>query len=208
MTSESCIDKIVNIRYHPLVTESSPIPEFTDKGMHPPGDYAVTIESLRTSPLVIGPEEPDAMTTWDQQWRAHLVDQLEAMTRQLWQVGITDIFINGSFVEDKAHPNDIDGYFVCELMRLATGELQRELNRLETDKIWTWDPASRRPYRGYPKLQLPMWHKYRVELYPHYGQPSGIADEYGHQLEFPSAFRKSRRNNDPKGIIKILKDAS
>jgi hypothetical protein len=29
---------------------------------------------------------------------------------------------------------------------------------------------------GYPKLQLPMWHKYRVELYPHYGQLCGIRD--------------------------------
>lgn len=188
------------------MSSGSTIPDFTEDGTLPPGDYEVTIGKLRGSSLVAGPVESDSLSTWDQQWRAHLVDQLETMARQLWQVGIDGIFINGSFVEDKAHPNDIDGYFVCDLMRLASGELQRELNRLATDKIWTWDPASRRPYRGYPKRQLPMWHTYRVELYPHYGQPSGITDEFGNELEFPAAFRKSRRNNAPKGIVKVVKD--
>ena len=31
------------------------------------------------------------------------------MTRQLWQVGVHEVFADGSFVEEKAHPNDIDG---------------------------------------------------------------------------------------------------
>ena len=48
-----------------------------------------------------------------------------------------------------------------------------------------------------------MWHQYRVELYPHYGQPSGVRDKYGHELEFPSAFRQSRCDGKPKGIVKI-----
>jgi ribosome-binding protein aMBF1 (putative translation factor) len=30
-----------------------------------------------------------------------------------------------------AHPNDIDGYFVCDLMELATGTLQSQLNLLD-----------------------------------------------------------------------------
>lgn len=99
--------------------------------------------------------------------------------------------------------NDIDGYFECELMRLASGDLERELNLLDQHKVWTWAPESRRPFRGYPKKQLPMWHMYRVELYPHVGQLSGIRDKYGNELEFPSAFRLSRRNGQPRGIIKI-----
>lgn len=66
-----------------------------------------------------------------------------------------------------------------------------------------WDPAARRPYRGYPKRQLPMWHVYRVELYPHFGQLCGIRDERGHELEFPSAFRRSRAGGRPRGIVKI-----
>jgi hypothetical protein len=106
-------------------------------------------------------------------------------------------------VEDKNHPNDIDGYFVCELRLLASGELQRQLNLLDPHKVWTWDPATRRAYRGYSKKQLPMWHQYRVELYPHVGQLSGIRNAHGHELEFPAAFRQSRRDGRPKGIIRI-----
>jgi hypothetical protein len=177
------------------------MPPFTADGLLPPGDYVLSPEQLRASCLVVGPV--DAAPGWDRSWRAKLVDNLAILVRQLWEVGIGEVFVNGSFVEDKEHPNDIDGYFVCELRPLASGELQRELNLLDPHKVWTWDPASRRPYRGYPKLQLPMWHTYRVELYPHVGQLSGILDRYGHELEFPSAFRQSRRDGKPKGIVKI-----
>ncbi len=48
-----------------------------------------------------------------------------------------------------------------------------------------------------------MWLQYRVELYPHYGQPSGIRDKHGNELEFPSAFRLSRRDGQLRGIVKI-----
>jgi hypothetical protein len=95
---------------------------------------------------------------------------------------------------------------VCDLDRLKSGELTRALNLLDPGKVWTWDPSSRRPYRGYPKKQLPMWHRYRVELYPHVpglGLGSGIRDKHGHELEFPSAFRQSRRDGTPRGIVKI-----
>jgi hypothetical protein len=37
-------------------------------------------------------------------------------------------------VEDKDHLNDIDGYFVCDLRALASGELQRQLNLLDPYK--------------------------------------------------------------------------
>jgi hypothetical protein len=91
------------------------LPDFTEEGLLPPDDYMLTLEQLRESVLVCGPEKRD----------------------------------------------------------------------------------------DYPKQQLPMWHQYRVELYPHYGQLSGIRDGHGHELEFPSAFRQSRRDGTPRGIIKI-----
>lgn len=181
------------------------IPNFQD-GLLPVGDYEATFQELRQSILVDGCGE--LRSNWDAPWRNKLVDNLEIMVGQLWQVGIKDIFIDGSFVEDKDHPNDIDGYFNCDLMTLATGKLQQDLNLLETDKIWTWDPLTRKPYRGYSKLQLPMWHKYRVELYPHVGQITGIQDKLGNDMEFPSAFRTSRRDDKPKGIIKIMQGGS
>jgi hypothetical protein len=43
-------------------------------------------------------------------------------------------------------------------------------------------------------------------LYPHVpglGLGSGIRDKFGHELEFPSAFRQSRRDGKPRGIVKI-----
>jgi hypothetical protein len=177
------------------------LPPFNDRGLLPPGDYELTLDELRASLLVVGPGA--AAPHWDASWRLWLVDNLAVMVSHLWACGIDDIFIDGSFAEDKDHPNDIDGYFVCDLMHLASGRLQRELNIQDPGKCWAWDPASRLPYRGYPKLQLPMWHRYRVELYPHFGQLSGIRDSFGNDLEFPSAFRISRRDGQPRGIIKI-----
>lgn len=182
------------------------IPSFTPEGLLPVGDYEVSFAELRESVLVLGPGEPREPPSWDAAWRAKLVDNLEALTRQLWQVGIREVYADGSFAEDKDHPNDIDGYFVCDLARLRSGQLERELNLMDPHKVWTWDPASRRPYRGYPKRQLPMWHRYRVELYPHVpglGIGSGIRDRHGHELEFPSAFRQSRRDGTPRGIVKL-----
>lgn len=179
------------------------IPPFDDDGLLPPGDYEASFDELRHSVLVEGSGDSIA---WDRKWREHLLDNLELLTRQLWAVGIREVFADGSFAEDKDHPNDIDGYFVCDLAPLKSGELTRQLNLLDPAKVWTWDPASRRPYRGYPKKQLPMWHQYRVELYPHIpglGLGSGIRDRYGHELEFPSAFRQCRRNGKPRGIVKI-----
>lgn len=179
------------------------LPGFTEAGLLPAADYPLTLQGLRRSLLVRG----DGLSSaWDAEWRLRLVDNLAVLANQLWAVGIEEVFVDGSFAEDKAHPNDIDGYFCCELNRLASGELERELNQLDPHGVWTWDPDSRRPYRGYPKRQLPMWHVYRVELYPHYGQLCGIRDEFGHELEFPAAFRKSRANNRQKGIIRLVKE--
>ena len=179
------------------------LPGFIEDGVLPPGDYELSIRELRASVLVQGPLDRQNHQNWDTPWRSKLVDNLEILVMQLRQVGISEVFVDGSFAEDKDHPNDIDGYFVCDLKQLASGDLQRELNTLDPHKVWTWDPKSRRPYRGYPKMQLPMWHRYRVELYPHYGQLARIWDRFGNELTFPSAFRISRRNDSPKGIIKI-----
>ena len=112
-----------------------PLPPFTPDGLLPVGDYPMTLGELRGSYLVTGTGV--ASSTWDRAWRAGLVDNLEIMVRQLWEVEIDRIFIDGSFVDEKDHPNDIDGYFECELLKFASGELQRELNALDPFKVWT-----------------------------------------------------------------------
>jgi hypothetical protein len=175
---------------------------FTFDGLLPPGDYEMTLEEIRASVLVKGP--PKGYPNWDSRWRSHLLDNFAILSSQLRKVGVKNVYLNGSFVEDKDHPNDIDGYFTCDVLRFVSGEIQRELNLLDPYKVWTWNPASRRAAPGSPKRQLPMWHQYRVELYPHLpGMHTGIKDKHGHDLEFPSAFRISRRDDKPKGIIKI-----
>jgi hypothetical protein len=161
----------------------------------------MTVDELRNSYLVGG---TGLSQTWDSKWRSNLVDHLEMVVGELWQVGVTEIFIDGSFVEDKDHPHDIDGYFLCDEADFISGALERRLNAISARKIWTWDPASRRYSPSTGRWQLPMWHDHRVDMYPHYGQVSGVRDAYGHDLLFPSLFRLTRHTNLPKGIVKIL----
>src|ERR1700692_2280896 len=120
----------------------SALPTFDALGLLPPGDYELTFEELRNSSLVVGPSNADS--TWDATWRESLVGNLEVMTRQLWQGGSREVFADGSFVEEKDHPNDIDGYFVCSLADLASGELARKLNLLDPYKF---GPGIRGPDR-------------------------------------------------------------
>ena len=76
----------------------SPIPPFGPDGLLPPGDHAVSFDDLRRSILVHGrPGDTSASKTWDAAWRMILVDNLEVLTRQLWQVGIDEVYADGSF---------------------------------------------------------------------------------------------------------------
>jgi hypothetical protein len=179
------------------------IPPFTSDGLLPPGTHPATFAGLRASHLVLGGTGSGKSSTWDLAWRATLVNNAETLVGELWQVGITEIFLDGTFAEAKDHPNDIDGYFEVDPRGWATREPERKLNLLNQHKIWTWDPRTRRLDPNSLKKQLPMWYAYRVELYPHLGQLCGIRDQYGNELPFPSAFRQQRDTYKQKGIIKI-----
>lgn len=171
---------------------------FNDDGLLPPQDFPMTINELRESLLVCGSQDN---SPWDQKKRLLLVNNLEILVNQLHQVGIDQIFIDGSFVEDKASPGDIDGYFVVDPVRLT--DIVKELNTIDPHKIWNW--KDRIYDRNSAKSQLAMWHRYRVELYPHVGQGCGIFDENGNEQMFPAAFRKTRDTFIPKGIVQIIK---
>lgn len=181
------------------------LPPFTGDGLLPNGDFPMTFAELRASYLVTGAGLLMG-ASWDKDWRAHLVDNLEVLVGQLWDIGVDQIFVDGSFAEDKDHPNDIDGYFECDAKYFATGQLQRDLNIRDPHKVWTWDSASRRMDQNGTKRQLPMWHRYRVELYPHYpGCLSGVRDLLGRDLQFPALFRQSRPGFQTKGIVQIIR---
>ena len=123
-------------------------------GVLPPGDYPMTFDDIRRSILVRGPVVFRA-PTWDSTWRGHLVDNLEVLVNQLWVAGVENIYIDGSFVEEKDHPNDIDGYFECDPADFRG--LANRLNQLDPHKCWIWDPNSRQLHKGSTKRQLPMW---------------------------------------------------
>ena len=125
------------------------LPSFDDHDLLPVADYPLTLDQLRQSHLVTGIGNPS--TTWDAPWRAQLVDNLEILVTQLWEVGVDEIWVDGSFVENKDHPHDIDGYFDVKDMRyFASRQMHRDLNALDPFKAWTWDSASRRPYKTLP----------------------------------------------------------
>ncbi|MDR3587318.1 MAG: hypothetical protein P4L59_18685 [Desulfosporosinus sp.] len=67
--------------------------KFNVHGLLDPGDHLFTFAQLRQSILVQGP--PDEID-WDFRWRAYLVDNLEIMVKQLWDVGIlSNIYYSG-----------------------------------------------------------------------------------------------------------------
>lgn len=185
-----------------------PIPNtFNADGLLAQGTYDATFADIRLSILVNG---TGASSSWDSAWRNQLLNNAEILVKQLWHVGVSDVFLDGSFVEDKDHPNDIDGYFDPKLSILNPTDMAKfqkivsDLNNLDPHKIWNWDPSSRKQVHGFGKKQLPMWLFYQVELYPHLDQGTGITDQHGNNLTFPSAFRQSRHNFTPKGIVRVI----
>jgi len=183
------------------------LPPFTSEGLLSAGDHPLTLKQLDESFLVTGIGISHREGQWDVEHRRWLVENLSMLVKQLWTVAISQIFIAGSFVEDRDHPNDIDGYFECDRHAVITGELQRSLNLVDPHKVWTWDPYDRRPARGHWKKELPMWHRYRIDLYPEYGQFSGIVDRTrSRPLRFSEAFRLTKDTQQPKGIVNIRRE--
>lgn len=187
------------------------LPSFDGRGLLPQGDYPLTLPQLRDSFLVRGSSAPGGeacVANWDSAWREQLVDNLETLAAPLWKIGVESLWIDGSFVENKAHPGDIDGYFECHPAKVWLGELERDLIAAsefeDAERVWTWSVAAKRSSEDSPVRKLPLWHRFRVELYPHYpGLLTGLNDHYGRALEFPAAFRLSRGFR-PKGIIQLL----
>lgn len=166
--------------------------KFNKNGLLPAKDFELTLDELSSSMLVEGPNPRPI--DWNRVWRHQLVVNLSTLANQLWSVGVKNIFINGSFVEEKNYPDDIDGYFECEVEKFL--EVLPKLNKLDPHESWHWPTNGEKPR---------MWDFYKVELYPHYGQLCGIDHLTGYELQFPSAFRQSREF-EPKGIVKLIQN--
>ncbi|MBN1959409.1 MAG: hypothetical protein JW841_00560 [Deltaproteobacteria bacterium] len=176
---------------------------FNTNGMLPPGDYAMTIEELRSSILVIRSYDCDD-SSWDYDWRLHLVEQLDVLCGNLWDVGITDIFVDGSFATTKSHPGDVDGYFLCEFDLFLSQQLPR---LIAIDEAWD---LNRRIPDMHGKFKPLMWHRYHVELYPQFHPPfecltTAALGSSGTPVLFPEFFRHTR-SGEARGIIRIIKE--
>jgi len=68
------------------------LPAFTADGLLPIGDHELTFDELRQSMLVVG--YPGCDPHWDASWRLVLVNNLEVLAKELWEVGIEEIFVD------------------------------------------------------------------------------------------------------------------
>ena len=87
--------------------------------------------------------------------------------------GVDEFWIDGSFVGDVDRPADIDVFFTLHDPRDWL-TLAGRLNALEGEELWTWNPARRRVCPGSIHLKPPFWGRYRVDIFPDFGRPSGI----------------------------------
>jgi hypothetical protein len=181
------------------------LPNFNASGVLPPGDYVLTFAQLQDSMLVKGSKT--GARNWDTQWRGFLASNLRSVANTLWELGVEYLVIDGSFVEQKDRPNDIDAYFPISRESWVSRKVELGLNRKRSEQVWTWDPdnryKSKDPRAPHPKL--PFWHKYRIDLWPDFGQ-GAIDHEHLGLLTFEKAFRRTR-GGDPKGVVKIFRSS-
>jgi len=76
------------------------IPAFDADGLLPPNDYELSFEELRNSILAVGPGRAE----WDSAWRLQLIGNLETLTQQLWQVGVSEVFADGPLPKTRTTP--------------------------------------------------------------------------------------------------------
>jgi hypothetical protein len=178
----------------------NPISPFDRLGLLPQ-DACATLEELRGSHLVTG--RGVGSPTWDRAWRQELVERLERVFTLFHAAGgVEEFWIDGSFVEAVDRPEDIDAYFTLPDPR-EWPAFPNRLNALEGEEIWTWDLARRRVYSGSIHPKPPFWGRYRVDIFPDFGRPSGIFDANGRPMTFAEAFRQQRRTFRRKGIVRL-----
>lgn len=118
------------------------------------------------------------------QKRRQLIASLEQVATWLFDAGVSDLRIDGSFVTEKPDPGDIDGFWVLD-KRVRF----REIPSLLTDFSTVRDPTSGKP-------KFPMWFQWGIELYIH---PLMGGFEAG---DLPEFFSHSREGV-PRGYVQI-----
>jgi hypothetical protein len=78
-----------------------PIPQLEDSGYLPEGDHEATLDEVE---LVFGSAGFK---------RRELMGNLKEIAEELWGLGVSMIWIDGSFISAKRRPDDVDVIYVC-----------------------------------------------------------------------------------------------
>lgn len=168
--------------------------KFLKNGLLPAGDHEISLAQLKR----LIREGPGGGRDWDTAWRLQLLEEFEQRYHQLASVGITEVYIDGSYATDKYHPNDMDAYFVVprKLWRTsaeaALKELDPEFWRFETVS----DPSGK---SGYPMAFLR-----HIEMFPVYQEHTPAFADCLEMIDPKiNFFRSDKWSHRTKGIIKI-----
>lgn len=175
------------------------IPAF-ENGALPPGEFEVTVDELEASYLVTG--HGLNREDWHVAHRAKLVQNLRRVSELLRLTGmVSALYVNGSFVQLVDSPSDVDCYFVLhDELLWDDGHLQSRLRDLDPDGGWDWTTLK----RCGAKTRKPLfWCRYRVDLVPELGGPSGIWGRDGSLLTYTEAFQQRTDTGAPKGVLRI-----
>ncbi len=180
------------------------LPPFNEHGLLPVGIYPLSPRQLLASHLVTGAYSQQG-EAWDAEHRARLVHNVVYLARQLWQVGVTEVFVFGSFVDDKACPNDIDSYFVYPSAKpIRNGRLRRALNEINAEKAWDW--LNRLPDETTGKNEMILWHVYRVEVVPTAPDLKNAMPVEGTKLPIPTGVHIASGSCRIKGVVQLVPD--
>lgn len=153
------------------------LPEFDyETGYLPPGVHNATLEEIK---------ERFGKTVR----RSRLVANLLVVVRQLWNAGVQEVCIDGSFCTATPIPNDIDGYWVY-VQGFDRTKVDPVLLQMD---IFVADPSTGQPVR-------PMKLRYDVEFFVH---PLNRATANG--LSYPEFFSRSR-DGVPRGYVRVIKE--
>jgi hypothetical protein len=153
------------------------LPDFNEEtGYLPPGVHYATLEEIK---------ERFGKTVR----RSRLVVNLDKVVRQLWDAGVQEVFIDGSFCTATPVPNDIDGYWIY-IQGFDRTKVDPVLLQMD---IFVADPSTGEAVR-------PMKLRYGVEFFVH---PLNRATASG--LSYPEFFSRSRDGVD-RGYVGVIKD--
>ena len=168
--------------------------QFLKNGLLPVGDHEISLAELEQFMR----EGPGNGETWDTAWRLELLEEFKKRYQQLLQVGIKEVYIDGSYATDKIHPNDMDVYFVVPRKIWRNGA-EKALKDMDPE-FWRFDPEL---LEG-GKLGYPMALFHHIEMYPVYLEHTPAHAESPELID-PKIkfFRTDKYSHRSKGIIKI-----